>query len=220
MAAAGPGKKLCGAKTKTGTCRNVAGKGTDHLHVGRCSRHLGRTANHAKAAEAEIARRACATLGVAIETGPGEALLRELCETVGNVAFYRALVQELPAHPVADVYVAEHEVDGEIVKAHWQRGDPGVYGRTYHVSGIPTGEAKPHILVQLYNAERKHLKDVSAAALSAGVQERAVAAMEDAATTVVAVLQEFCRRMAIDPLSPEAREAGEQSLRLIAGGQQ
>jgi hypothetical protein len=49
-----------------------------------------------------------------------------------------------------------------------------VYGRTYHVSGMPTGEAKPHILVTLYNDERKHLANVAASALKAGVEERRV----------------------------------------------
>src|SRR6185437_4453324 len=37
---------------------------------------------------------------------------------------------------------------------YYTRGDPGIYGRTYHVSGIPTGEAKPNILVTMYNDER------------------------------------------------------------------
>jgi hypothetical protein len=194
-------------------CSQRAGHGTSHPKIGRCSRHGGNTASHTAAAAAEVARRACNTLGLPIETGPGEALLQELCETVGNVAFYRSLVRQLPTHPDPDVYVQPEEGEEE---GHWKRGQTGVYGRTYHVSGIPTGEAKPHILVVLYNAERKHLKEVSAAALNAGVQERAVAAMEDAATRMVAVLADYTERLGLDRESPAVLEAGSEALKLLA----
>jgi hypothetical protein len=43
---------LCGAecRSKDGTCRNVAGWGTDHVGVGRCRKHFGNTPNHVKRA--------------------------------------------------------------------------------------------------------------------------------------------------------------------------
>ncbi len=117
----------------------------------------------------EIARRECVALGLPIETTPADALMEEVREACGNVAFYRQLIQELPTHPEPDEYVAGEDGDG-----HWERGEPGIYGRTYHVSGIPTGEAKPHVLLQLYNDERKRKLDASSAALRAGIEERQV----------------------------------------------
>jgi hypothetical protein len=172
MAAAGAGKKLCGAKAKSGTCRNIAGKGTEHKGVGHCSRHGGNTPSHVKAASLEIARIECKTLGIPVETTPADALLEEVAEAKGNVVFYRRLIQELPTHPEPDVFVVE---DGE---GYWQRGKIGVYGPTDHVSGVPTGEAKEHILVRLYNEERKRLRDASEGALKAGVEERRVRVAE------------------------------------------
>lgn len=183
MPAPGPDKELCGAqlaKQPVGvTCKRVAGAGTKHLGVGCCSRHGGNTESHEKAAAVEIARRECTTLGLPIETTPADALMEEVWEACGNVEFYRHLVQQLPTHPADDVLVpttivANEDGTTEQIPAHWERGDPGVYGRTYHVSGIPTGEAKPHVLVQLYNDERKRKLDASAAALRAGVDERRV----------------------------------------------
>jgi hypothetical protein len=161
-----PGK--CGAKTRAGSwCKNATGYKTGHPGIGRCAFHAGATPTHERAASLELARRECATLGIPIEADPGEALLGELWETAGNVAFYRELVQQLPTHPELDEYVADGDGDG-----HWQRGRPGVYGPTYHVSGVPTGEAKAHVLVQLYGHERKHMVDVASAALRAGVEDR------------------------------------------------
>jgi hypothetical protein len=173
MASPGPGKKLCGAKTPNGkypTCHNVAGKGTKHKGTGRCSRHGGNTKSHVKAAEVELARIECATLGIPVAIHPAEALLAEVFEAQGNVVFYRRLIQELPTHPEPDVYVVAEE-NGE---GHWERGAIGVYGRTYHVSGVPTGEAKEHILVRLYNEERKRRREAAEGALKAGVEERRI----------------------------------------------
>jgi hypothetical protein len=208
---AGPGKTLCGAqlpnKPKGTTCHNVAGFRTDHIGVGRCYRHGGRTESHQRGAETALARIECEKLGVPIEVDPGEALMRELWETAGNVAFYRALVQALPAHPELDVY--EHDEDG----GHWERGQPGVYGRTYHVSGVPTGEGKPHVLVTLYNDERAHLTAVATAALKAGVEERRVRMAESDATQIfeaqVAALRAIGREDQLD----EFRRAFAAALR-------
>lgn len=160
-----------GGRKKNGDpCGRPAGWGTDHAGAGRCKLHFGNTESENRKAQEVVARRECVSLGIPIETTPAEALVREVWEASGNVAFYRQLVQGLPTHPEDDEFVSpEGEGDG-----HWIRGEPGIYGRTYHVSGIPTGEAKPHVLVQLYNDERKRKLDASAAALRAGVDERRV----------------------------------------------
>jgi hypothetical protein len=184
MPAPGPDKELCGAKTPTGkypTCHQTAGANTDHLGIGRCWRHGGRTESHQKSASLEIARQECVTLGIPVETTPADALMEEVWEACGNVAFYRGLVQALPTHPAPDLYIDPADIAEEGLvdpppeadeKGHWERGEIGIYGPTYHVSGIPTGEAKEHILVRLYNEERKRKLDAAAAALRAGVDER------------------------------------------------
>jgi hypothetical protein len=182
--APGPDKTLCAAQRpnqpKGVTCKRVAGHGTDHLGVGRCSRHGGSTESHEKAASLELARIECETLGIPVETTPADALIDEVKEAKGNVVFYRHLIQELPTHPEPDVFVGSEDSEG-----HWERGATGVYGLTYHVSGIPTGEAKPHVLVQLYNDERKRLRDACEGALKAGVEERRVRIAETDAERIM-----------------------------------
>lgn len=98
MAAAGPGKKLCGAKTKTGTCRNVAGKGTDHLGTGTCSRHLGSTGSHKVAAEREAQRQACDLFGLQMaDRPPAEVLLAEVTRTRRSIAWHETEIALLMA---------------------------------------------------------------------------------------------------------------------------
>lgn len=177
--------KHCGgqrANQPEGTlCTRPKGWGTPHLGVGRCKRHGGSTPNHITAAHLEIAKNECATLGIPIETTPADALIQEVWEACGNVEFYRGLVQELRTHPEPDVFVTDDDDGG-----HWERGEAGMYGRTYHVSGLPTGEAKEHILLRLYNDERKRKLEASAAALRAGVDERRVRLAEADATWITA----------------------------------
>ena len=159
-------------------CQRPAGWGTDHLGIGRCKRHGGSTPNHEVAAQRVMAIQACDRLGLEIDVSAEEALLTEVRECAGNVAFYRRLVQELDEHPAADIYDEENE--------HWQRGEPGIYGRTYHVSGVPTGEGKPHVLVVLYNQERDRLRAVATEVLKAGVEARRLQLAEADAAMLLA----------------------------------
>lgn len=215
--------ETCGAEKRAGgKCTQVAGWGTDHLGVGRCKLHGGSTPNHQRAAEKEIARLECDRLGIPIETDPSEALIQQVWETAGNVAFYRELVQQLPTHPEPDKFITGGpDDDGEYTLAHWERGEPGVYGPTYHQSGVPTGEGKPHVLVQLYNDERKQLAAVAAAALKAGVDARRVEIEQQRASLIADVFRRVFESPALD-LTPAQQRAGLQTaarqLRLVAGG--
>lgn len=219
MAASGPDKQLCNGQRanqpKGVLCTRPAGWGTDHPGVGRCKRHGGSTSTHRKAAEVELARRECVHLGIEIRTTPGEALIHEVWEAAGNVAFYRHLVQQLPIHPEPDEIVpAEFDADGhEIVAQHWKRGDPGIYGRTYHVSGMPTGEAKPHVLLVLYNQERDRLKAATEAALRANVEERLVLIAEADATRILAAQVAALRALGLEDRLEDFRDAFTGALR-------
>lgn len=220
MAKAGPDKQLCGAQRPNqppGTlCTRTAGWGTKHPGIGRCKRHGGATATHNRKAEVELARLECIKLGVPIGIDPGEALVQQVWESAGNVAFYRELVQQLPIHPGDDEFVPPDR--GSEAQGYWLRGEPGVYGKTYHVSGIPTGEGKPHVLVQLYNEERKHLAAVASAALKAGVEERRVRIAEDLGDRIAEFGRALMAEFGVDPASEQGRNAFRKHLTLITGG--
>ena len=160
MPAAGPGKKLCGAnlKARGRTCRNVAGKGTDHLGFGRCSRHCGNTPNHVANARELQAREACRHLGIPITVDPGQALLAAVATAYGAEEFYAAMVAQLAHHP-----------DGT---------DDAIYMPVY-ANGIPTGRAEPHVLVRLWMEERDRKATIAAAALKAGIAQRMLDLAED-----------------------------------------
>ena len=207
------GHETCGGKTRGGTpCKNKAGYKTDHPGIGRCAFHLGATPTHQRAANLEIARQECVTLGIPILTDPGEALIREVWECAGNIAFYRAQVQQLPTEPEPDAYIPG-TVEGEVVTAgHWVRGDPGVYGRTYHVSGLPTGEAKPHVWVVLYNQERDRMRAVCESALKANVEERRVRLAEADATMILGAQVQALVAMGMGDRLDEFRRAFSTAL--------
>lgn len=89
-----------------------------------------------------------ARLGVIIETTPIEALEAMLWEAAGNVAVLRSMIADL------------------------EKGE--LYGHLYHHTGEPTGEAKPHVLVVMYNAERDRLHKLAEACAKLGLDERRV----------------------------------------------
>lgn len=201
MPAPGPDKALCGAQRSNqpegATCRQVAGYRTTHPGVGHCYRHGGCTPTQVRGAQIEIARRECDRLGVPIDTDPGDALIGLVREAAGNVEFYRSLVADLPTHPERLT-----NDEGE------SRTRTGVYGPTFHQSGIPTGEAKPHVLVVLYNEERDRLAAFAQAALKAGVEERRIRLAEADAQKLMAGVVVGLQRAKVSPEQAEEFRRG------------
>ena len=139
-------------------CRRPKGWGTDHRGIEHCRYHAGSTPNHeAAAAREEITRAATAALekmGVPIPADPAQALLEQVWEALGNVAFLRAQVQALQ----------------------------GVSSPSH------SGDARAHVLVRMYDAERDRLARVCKLALDAGVAERDIARRERLSDAIVMVV--------------------------------
>lgn len=195
--------EVCGAKNRQGgPCQRPAGWGTPSK-VGRCKLHGGATPAGRKHAQRLELEQSCQTLGIPVQTSPAEALLGEIRETAGNVEYYRALVQELQSHPGTDETGEERSA---------------IYGPTFHQSGVPTGEAKPHVLVQLYNDERKHLAATTVAALRVGIAQQQVELASRQAELIAEGFRSFAIALGHDPAEPKVREAFRAQLTLIAGG--
>lgn len=147
--------------------------------------------------------RSALRLGVPREVDPADALLEMVFEAAGNVEFYRDLVGQLSTRPGSSD--AGDDETPEVVSTH-----PGsLYGALRHQSGVLTGEAKRHILVQLYDDERDRLKEYAATVVKVGLAERQVRVVEMQAALVAKVV------MAVldDPelgLSFESRELGRR----------
>jgi hypothetical protein len=142
------------------SCTQPAGWRTDHPGIGRCARHGGSTPTHRRAADVAILKQTAARLGVPREVDPAQGILELVWEAAGNVEFYRQLLNGQPGLTAAD-----DDADADAV---------ALYGPTFHNSGIPTGEAKRHVLVQMYDEERDRLERYVKDALAAKVDERRV----------------------------------------------
>jgi hypothetical protein len=107
------------------------------------------------------------------------------------VIFWQTLVEQL------DPGMTRSDVDEETGES---RIIEGVAGRTFHVSGRPTGEAKPHIFVVCWERERDRWRDCCVAALKAGVDERRLRLEE---TETQALFQAQARACVAAGLTPE-----------------
>lgn len=187
----------CGARLRGGAregfCRRPAGWGTSHLGAGNCKLHAGSTPNGVKAARVELLRQAARRLGIPREVEPGQALLELVWEAAGNVEFYRDLVASLEG--------------GESGEGDAARS--GLYGALRHQTGFETGEAKRHVLVQMYDDERDRLKEYAATVVKVGLAERQVQVAELQAALVARVVMGLLD----DPelgLSREQRDVGRR----------
>lgn len=210
MPKAGPDKQLCGAQRPNQPqgvlCTQRAGWGTDHPGVGRCKRHGGSTQTHEKSAVIVQLRQAADALGVPIEIDPGEALIRAVWEAEGNLAFYRAQVQQLSPDDLPE------DLDG---------GGPGtgLFQPKMGMTPGPQGEAfvvkyEPHPLVELYHEAERWRATVAASALKAGVEERRVRMAEADASKVLGAQVAALVAMGLSERLEEFRLAFVESLRL------
>lgn len=156
----------CGADKDDGTtCRNGAGKGTDHPGVGRCENHGGCTPTHQAHAERVMAEQAAQRLGLDMtEISGGEALIREVRRSAAMVDWYAARVAELPPDDLS-----------------W-----GVAGRRIVPAATPDGQpvvqveqrARVHPLVIMLRDERLLLARVAEAAHRCGIEDRLMREIE------------------------------------------
>lgn len=163
--------KHCGAQRANQPpgvlCTRPKGWGTSHSGTGHCKRHGGSTQNQTTSAQKEIARQAVAKFALTAadeveEIDPRDSLAIELVRAHRAVEFLGRLVNNLGLD---------------------------VYGRTYHQSGVETGEAKPHVLWVMWMEERKHLRAVASEAARAGVEARRLEIAEQQAATIANLLK-------------------------------
>lgn len=172
----------CGARKRQGEgcCRRPAGWGTDHPGTGRCKLHGGATVSHRDAAADEIARQAVITYGLPRDISPTDALLEEVRYTAGHVAWLRERVAELQADAL--IWGVTEETDQQASEF------PGVN---------TTSAAKPNMWLVLYREERKHLVDVTKAAISAGIEERRVKLAEAQGSLLNGVIRRILDRLGL-----------------------
>jgi hypothetical protein len=145
----------CGARLRDGSgrhCRRPAGWGTDHYGEGVCKLHGGSTRNHRVRAFRAEAVAAVDRLGLQLDVEPDEALLVMVRMASANVAYFGSLVGAL------NVGVAQLAEEG-----------PGaLYGPNH------SGDAVPHVLVNLYGEWCDRLVRYAKAAADAGVAQRRI----------------------------------------------
>lgn len=171
-----------------------------------CVKHGGGAPAVRAAADRRLQERqavlAAESFGLPLEVDPHTALLQELHRTAGAVQWLGALVAEMDRDAIAW---------GKVKETRGTQLEKGAEnGKTF--------SAAPNAFVSLWQAERKHLVDVSRACISAGIEERRVRLAESAGQQLAAVIRSVLDRLV---LSDEQRSLAVQvvpdELRRLAG---
>lgn len=150
-----------------------------------CSKHGGNAPQvRAKAGKrlAQVRLRAEAArdltrMGVSIPVEDGDGIRAMRDEAAGNVAVLRRLIQRLDTEVTGLVWNPDRE-------AYEPPQADGIAVRTYHQSGIATGEAKPHVLIVMYNEERDRLAKLDEVCVKLGLDARRLRLVEEQARLV------------------------------------
>lgn len=168
-----------------------------------CRMHLGGQAKPviAEAAAMERVRQAVATYGLPLDVSPTEALLDEVRYTAGHVAWLREQVQSLEA--------------GDLV---WGMTEQAEKTATEFEGTDTTFGARPSVWLELYYRERKHLVDVTKAAIVAGIEERRVRLAEQQGALVASVIRAILSDLSLtDEQQERVPEVVPRHLRALAG---
>jgi hypothetical protein len=184
--------RYCGARLRKrdGTCTRPAGWGTGHPGAGRCKLHGGCAPSGRKAGMEALARKAVITYGLPRDISPADALLEEVRCTAGHVAWLREKVRDLE--------------EDDLV---WGITEQSEKSATEFPGTDITYAARPSVWLELYYRERKHLVDVTKAAISAGIEERRVKLAEAQGALLNSVIRRILARLNL---------TGEQSALLPA----
>ena len=160
-------------------------KRTPAIGLDKCAIHCGLS----KAQRDEIAarflmeqkaRKAVETYGLPRDVDPTDALLEEIRYTAGHVAWLRVQVQAL--EPAALTWGLREQADKQATEF------PGV--DTTHAAMV-------NMWLEMYRWERKHLLDVTKAAIAAGIEERRVRLEESKGQLVAEIIKRVAGRLGL-----------------------
>lgn len=191
-------------------CKAPAGRGTTHLKIGCCELHGGNTGTHERAASKVLAVREVRRLGLARgdaprQVGPAEVLLNALWAANEDLELYREMVTDLDAATGPN---GPSGTNGTM--------SARLYAETYHLTGEATGEAKRHILVQLYEDAQKRAADIATACLRAKVAEEQVKLAQERAAAFAGAMRALALALGHSPADPKVRQAMRQALADVA----
>ena len=205
-------KEFCGAflKAKNKTCGQVAGHGTDHFGVGRCSRHGGglTKTNHvyAERMQAELARREAQKAIIALkldalgEQNPRQVLLNALRKQVGTVDYLerRIWVDSLP--PLRNVNNKEIPWSDEALNLALVDHEPDLLQLVKTEGGSHLAE---HPLWTMYQTAKRDLVRTAESCHRCGIETAMAEAYLDSGRLMVAVIEVLFERLGIDMYSEE-----------------
>lgn len=199
--------EFCGAflKAKSKTCGQVAGHGTDHFGVGRCSRHGGALTKtnkiYAERMRAEIERRNAQKAIIALkldavgEQNPRQVLLDALRKAVGTVDYLerRIWVDSLP--PQRDKNNKEIPWTDEALNLALVDHEPDLLQLVKTEGGAHLAE---HPLWAMYQSAKRDLVRTAESCHRCGIEAAMTEAYLDSGRRVVEVIKVLLERLGID----------------------
>lgn len=155
--------------------------------------HMGNAPGQIKQAERKAIESAVATYGLPIDIPPAEALLNEVYRTYGHIAWLQVRISRLDEREL--IWGRTEEVSEPDIKN--EDGD------TVAARITTKSRAQAHIYLEMYQKERRHLREVCRDALAAGVNQRMLDVFERTADSFMSVFDAVLGDLDLTPAQQE-----------------
>ena len=146
---------------------------------------------------------------------PVNALLHVLFVAAFDAELVEQQVDRLMVEPEGDTFVRD---EGGVLKAI-EPGMAALYGRTYHLTGVFTGEGRPHVLWGMHEAAQRRLREAAESCLKANISERRTQVAEREAHGLVAFAHALLPDLGHSLNDPTVKTAIRKALTHVASMQ-
>lgn len=195
----------CGAKTRAGSpCRLPAGHGTQHVGVGRCARHGGKSPRAERAGMIRVAHERALVMGVPASIDPHEAILKCIAISHGEVVYASERIAELRPD---DAY-------GPVITTRPLKYEKGAESSTERV--YEEGPPALNIWIEVRRRATRDLVDFAKVAVACGIAERQIKIAEQQASLLATAVRGILTDLGVQD-HPEAPDIVRRHLTLLSG---
>lgn len=153
-----------------------------------------------------------------LNVSPAELLLHTNRVAAYDCELLERMLSTLELEPEKQAFVKVKNADGQDQLVPMSTELKALYGPTYHLTGVWTGEGKPHPLWDMHEAAQKRAHLISSTCLKLKLKEEEAESNRIVALSFADAMRGLAQALGHSLTDPAVRDAMRQQLERVSGG--